>query len=113
MNRVEKQNTPGRRRSNNQGCLGGYLVVCWCMRCMPMTVLTLELCFELGDTVVVLGQKRQLEQVAGEHVDPCTADADKCGQMSPVDAKAVVIEGWIDQPEHVDQLDGNQVHGDA
>ena len=93
-----------------RGVRGDGLVVCWCMRCMPMTVLTFKLCFELRDAVVVLGQDRQLEQVPGEHVDPGAADAHKRGQVCPVDAKAVVIEGWVNQPKHIDQFDGNQVH---
>ena len=77
-----------------------------------MTVIV-ELCLELRNTMIIGWEQRQLFQVAQEEVDPQSSHAHKGGQVCPVNVNAFVMECRVNQPEDVDDFDGDNPHGDA
>lgn len=74
---------------------------------VPMIV---ELCFELGDAMIVGWQNRQLLEVAQEQANPQAPDAHKCGDVRPVNLEGVMVECRVNQPEDIQYFDANNPH---
>ena len=73
----------------------------------------IELCFELGDAMIVGWQNGQLLEVAQEQANPQATDAYKGGDVRPVHLDGVVMEGRINQPKDIHDFDADNPHGDT
>ena len=69
-----------------------------------------ELCFELGDAMVVWWQDWQLLEIANHRCQPESTDTDECSYVCPVNLECTLVECRINQPEHIDDFDENNPH---
>jgi hypothetical protein len=76
---------------------------------MAMSMIS-ELRFELGDTMIVGWQNRQLLEVAQEQANPQAPHTHKGGDVCPVHLDGVLMEGGVDQPEDIQDFDCDKPH---